>query len=141
MAAIMKQLLSIPVFCVMLAGCSNSPQTTKMDYQKGSFGYDLAFLQQHDSVIVLRSDEAQVIVEHKYQAKVFTSTAEGMGGTSFGWIHYKVFDANTDPHINTYGGENRLWLGPEGRKFSLFFSKDAKMEFVNWKTPAAFDIE
>ena len=23
--------------------------------------------------------------------------------------------------MNAYGGENRLWLGPEGGKYSLFF--------------------
>ena len=44
-------------------------------------------------------------------------------------------------HMNAYGGENRLWLGPEGGRFSLFFPKGAKMEFANWKTPAAFDRE
>jgi hypothetical protein len=141
MTAIMKQVLSIPVICIILAGCSNPAPTTKMDYQKGSFGYDLNFLQKHDSVIVLKNGEAQVIVSPKYQAKVFTSTAEGMEGSSFGWINYKAFDKPLDPHINAYGGENRLWLGPEGGKFSLFFSKNAKMEFSNWKTPAAFDTE
>jgi hypothetical protein len=62
-------------------------------------------------------------------------------GNSFGWIHYSAFDGPLDAHMNSYGGENRLWLGPEGGKFSLFFTKDAKMEFANWKTPAAFDNE
>jgi hypothetical protein len=140
-AAIMKQILSIPLFCILLINCSNPPQTKKMDYLKGSFGYDLAFLQKNDSVIILKSGDAQVIVSAKYQGKVFTSTAEGMEGNSFGWINYKAFGTNTDPHINAYGGENRLWLGPEGGKFSLFFPKDAKMEFANWKTPAPFDTE
>ena len=137
----MKQIIYILILSIMFANCSNHPPATKEDYQKGSFGYDLVFLQKHDSVIVLRNGEAQVIISPKYQAKVFTSTAEGMEGTSFGWINYKAFDTNTDPHINAYGGENRLWLGPEGGKFSLFFPKDAKMEFSNWKTPAAFDTE
>jgi hypothetical protein len=137
----MKQILYIFISCILLESCSNPSSTTKKDYQKGSFGYDLTFLQKKDSVIVLKSGEAQVIVSPKYQAKVFTSTAEGMQGTSFGWINYKAFDAPVNPHINAYGGENRLWLGPEGGKFSLFFPKDARMEFDNWKTPAAFDTE
>jgi hypothetical protein len=34
-----------------------------------------------------------------------------------------------------------LWLGPEGGRFSLFFPPGSKMEFANWKTPAAFDSE
>ncbi len=122
---------------------SQRPADSSALYKQGSFGYDLHFLQQHDSVIVLQSDQgaAQVIVSAKYQAKVFTSTADGKEGLSFGWIHYKAFSGPEDAHMNGYGGENRIWLGPEGGKFSLFFPKDSEMVFNNWKTPAAFDTE
>ncbi len=109
--------------------------------KEGSFGYDLAFLKKHDDPVVLTSGSAQVIVSPKYQGKVFTSTAAGDSGLSFGWVNYKAFDAKTDEHMNAYGGENRLWLGPEGGKFSLFFKPGAKMEFANWKTPPAYDTE
>jgi hypothetical protein len=119
------------------SSCTHKPVV----YQPGSFGYDLQFLQKHDSVIVLQSGDARVVVSPKYQAKVFTSSAAGESGTSFGWIHYTAFDGPVDPHMNAYGGENRLWLGPEGGKFSLFFPPGAKMDFPNWKTPAAFDTE
>lgn len=109
---------------------------------KGSFGYDLAFLKERDSVIVLKNQDgtAKVIVSPKYQAKVFTSTADGDTGRSFGWINYKAFDKKEE-HMNAYGGEDRLWLGPEGGKFSLFFKLGATMEFDNWYTPAAIDTE
>jgi hypothetical protein len=112
-----------------------------IDLPAGSFGYDLAFLQRHDSIIVLQSGDARVAISPKYQGKVFTSSAAGDEGTSFGWIHYKAFEGPAEPHMNAYGGENRLWLGPEGGKFSLFFPPGAKMEFANWKTPDAFDTE
>jgi hypothetical protein len=69
----------------------------------------------------------------KYQAKVFTSTPGD--GSSFGWINYKAFDAEPDPHMNAYGGENRIWLGPEGGPFSLFFARGFEMSFANWKIP------
>jgi hypothetical protein len=110
---------------------------------KGTFGYDLDFLEKHDSVIVLRDSDgrSKAIVSAKYQGKVFTSTANGDSGKSFGWINYKAFDGNIDPHMNAYGGEDRLWLGPEGGQFALFFKKGAKMEFANWFTPAPFDHE
>lgn len=113
------------------------------DFEKGSFGYDLAFLQQHDSVIVLKSndDKAQIIVSPKYQAKVFTSTANGNEGLSFGWVNYKAFTGPEDEHMNAYGGENRFWLGPEGGRFSLYFKPGDSMVFEHWKTPAAFDTE
>jgi hypothetical protein len=43
--------------------------------------------------------------------------------------------------MNGYGGENRLWLGPEGGKFSLYFAPGEKQIYDNWHTPKAFDIE
>lgn len=133
-----------------LLSCKNAGnQSTEKTIQSndtiaGSFGYDLQFLQkQDDGLIVLKSpdENAQVIVSPKYQAKVFTSTAEGSTGQSFGWVNYKAFSGPKDAHMNAFGGENRFWLGPEGGKFSLFFKPDAKMIFDNWKTPAAFDSE
>lgn len=108
---------------------------------KGTFAYDSQFLAKHDSIVVLQQGNAKIIVSPKYQAKVFTSTASGDSGQSFGWVNYTAFDAAPNAHMNAYGGENRLWLGPEGGKFSLFFPPGSKMEFTNWKTPAAFDTE
>lgn len=112
-------------------------------FEKGTFGHDLNFLNDKDSVIVLKNAEgnAQIIVSPKYQGKVFTSTADGIAGKSFGWINYKAFKAELDPHMNGYGGEDRLWLGPEGGKFSIFFKPGTKMEFENWHTPPAIDSE
>jgi hypothetical protein len=107
----------------------------------GTFGYDLRFLSKYDQVVVLKTadSEAQLIVSPKYQGKVFTSTANNLQGTSFGWVNYKAFSAPVDAHMNAYGGENRLWLGPEGGKFSLYFKPDSTMVFDNWKTPADID--
>lgn len=110
-------------------------------FKEGEFGYDLQFLKKQDSgLIILKSGHSRVIISPKYQAKVFTSTANGERGLSFGWINYKAF-SKEDAHMNAYGGENRLWLGPEGGKFSLFFKPGTKMTFDNWKTPAPFDKE
>ncbi len=138
-----KFLLPVSLIYMLASSSCNSPDKNDTDYIKGSFGYDLRFLEKYDSVIVLKSGDgnARIIVSAKYQAKVFTSSAEGNSGQSFGWVNYKAFTANIDPHINAYGGENRLWLGPEGGKFSLFFKPGVRMDFDSWKTPAAFDTE
>ena len=63
-------------------------------------------------------------------------------GRSFGWVNYKEFDLKQpDPHMNAFGGEDRLWLGPEGSKFALFFKPGTAMTIDNWHTPAAIDHE
>jgi len=145
------QTTAIVLIAAALWNCTHNTQqsgkqtddTLQMDqYASGSFGYDLSFLQKKDRVIVLKnkSGQGQLIVSPKYQAKVFTSTADGEAGKSFGWINYQAFD-KADEHMNAYGGEDRLWLGPEGGKFSLFFKPGTKMEYANWHTPAAIDVE
>ncbi|MGZ8517350.1 MAG: DUF6786 family protein [Chitinophagaceae bacterium] len=110
------------------------------NFEKTAFEKDLAFLQKYDSLLVVLSrGNSQLILSPKYQAKVFTSTAGE--GSSFGWINYKLFDAEPDPHMNAFGGENRIWLGPEGGAFSLFFPPKFVMNFGNWKIPPPFDTE
>ena len=131
---------------IMISCGGNTKKTDKMknDFEKGTFGYDLNYLSEKDSLIVLRSDdgEAQVIVSANYQAKVFTSTASGLEGKSLGFINYKFFDAGiVDEHMNGFGGENRLWLGPEGGQYSIFFEPGAEQNASNWHTPKPIDIE
>lgn len=142
------KLLTLLITTMGFNSCQNTAEQTQdvndLAYEQGTFGYDLDFLTSKDEeVIVLKnkSGEGQVIVSPKYQAKVFTSTANGLEGESFGWINYEAFDAEIDPHMNAYGGENRLWLGPEGGKFSIFFKPGTEMEFENWVTPPAIDTE
>jgi len=133
--------LTIAMITMIQPACHTAPAAADTPVP-GSFGYDLQFLQQHDSgLVLLKNGDAQLIASAKYQGKVFTSTADGPRGKSFGWIHYKAFDGPPDPHMNAYGGENRCWLGPEGGPFSLYFAPGAAMEFANWHTPAAFDSE
>ncbi|MGV8136046.1 MAG: DUF6786 family protein [Mangrovibacterium sp.] len=111
-------------------------------FEKGSFGYDLNFLKTKDSLVVLFNGDAQVIVSPKYQGKVFTSTAGGLSGSSFGWINYDALNSDSIvPHINAYGGEDRMWLGPEGGQYSIFFKPGTEMVFDNWQTPAGLDHE
>ena len=114
------------------------------EYEKGTFGYDLNYLSKKDSIIVLKSDDekAQVILSAKYQAKVFTSTANGLNGNSHGFVNYRFFDSGVvDEHMNGFGGENRFWLGPEGGGYSIYFEPGSKQVYDNWHTPKAIDIE
>ena len=46
----------------------------------------------------------------------------------------------TDPRFNNYGGEDRMWLSPEGGPFSLWFKPDVKEQtLADWFTPPAFN--
>lgn len=107
-----------------------------------TFGDDAAFLQKHTLIIVLsdRSGKAKVAVSPAWQGRVMTSSADGDGGLSFGWINRELISSGKiQPHINVFGGEDRFWLGPEGGQYSIFFAKGAKFELSDWFTPAAID--
>jgi hypothetical protein len=113
------------------------------DYQKGSFGYDLAFLKNHKEIIELTAPDdssAKAIIIPAYQGRVMTSTAGGESGNSYGWINYDLISGGVyQPHMNAFGGEERLWLAPEGGQFSVYFKKGSTFDFKNWQTPALID--
>jgi hypothetical protein len=107
-----------------------------------TFGDDVAFLRQHTEVIVLSDQKsgAQVALAPAWQGRVMTSTAERDRGKSFGWINRELIaSGKLAPHMNAFGGEDRLWLGPEGGQFSIFFAKGAPFDYEHWFVPAVLD--
>ena len=107
-----------------------------------SFADDVRFLRAHTEIIVL-SDEtgaAQVALAPAWQGRVMTSTAEHASGRSYGWVNRELIaSGKVQVHINVFGGEDRLWLGPEGGQFSIFFAKGAKFDLDHWFVPEALD--
>ncbi len=112
------------------------------------FKDDLAFLKTHTNVVVLSdaTGQAQVAVNPDLQGRVMTSTAAGPEGSSFGWIDREVIASGVNnPHMNSFGGEDRFWLGPEGGQFSIFFKKGDPFDLDHWWTPppvneGSFDV-
>ncbi len=141
------------IIAAILVSCNNSGKnspssnsaTSKQEYKEGSFGYDLKFLKQyHKDLVVLGDDTAgaAVIIAPAYQGRVMTSTAAGNDGLSFGWVnHDLIASGKPTPHMNAFGGEDRLWLGPEGGQFSIFFKKGTAFTYDNWFVPKEFDTE
>jgi hypothetical protein len=116
------------------------------EYRKGTFGFDLQFLKQYHKDLILLGDDAdagaQIIIIPAYQGRVMTSTTDGNGGMSFGWINYDLIDSNKEEeHFHAFGGEERFWLGPEGGQFSIFFKKGDPFDFDHWYVPKAIDTE
>ncbi len=138
--------ITIVMCIIVLLSCtSRHPKTESMASDRnipGTFGYDLNFLNRYKETLVLSDSEglAQVVIVPGWQARVMTSTAGGPDGFSFGWINYQLIRSGTvNKHINAYGGEERLWLGPEGGPFSIYFQPGVKQEFSNWQVPPELD--
>ncbi len=112
--------------------------------QSATFTDDLNFLRQNTDVVVLsdKSGNAAVALVPAMQGRVMTSTAQGPGGFSFGWINRElVASKKFQQHINVFGGEDRFWMGPEGGQYSIFFAKGVPFDLEHWFTPAPIDTE
>jgi len=111
----------------------------------GTYGYDKAFLEKNKiDILELKSTDgnSKLLISPAWQGRVVTSSAAGDEGSSFGWINYSLVESGkTNPKFNPFGGEERLWLGPEGGPFSVYFRKGLKQDFVNWCVPSVIDTE
>lgn len=107
-----------------------------------TFKDDVDFLRQHVEIIVLSDVQgrAKVALVPAWQGRVMTSTARGDTGLGFGWVNRElVASGKLEPHINVFGGEDRIWLGPEGGQFSIFFAKGAPFDLDHWFVPKPLD--
>ena len=98
------------------------------------------FLAKHTKVVELTDGAARVLICPEYQGRVMTSTCNGEDGASLGWINRRfIEEGKPSRQFNNYGGEDRIWLSPEGGQFSLWFAPGAKQELANWFTPPALN--
>ena len=138
------KVLGLELWILALFLCCQSCEEKQpvQQFEKGSFGYDLAFLSNHQETIMLKNGNARLAICPAYQGRVMTSSSDGEEGLSYGWINHKLIASGEIPaHILPVGGEDRFWLGPEGGQFSLYFKPDTDFTFENWQTPAPIDTE
>jgi hypothetical protein len=106
-----------------------------------TYGEAKEFLARHTRVVELCGRHgARVAICPQWQGRVMTSTCGGPDGPSFGFIHRELVESGeVNPHINNCGAEDRLWLSPEGGRFSLWFKPGAEQTLANWYTPPALN--
>jgi hypothetical protein len=143
--------LSLILIIIFVFSCSTLVNKKKksnimenMEYMKGTFGYDLKFLQKYLDPVVLQdeSGKSMLILSSEWQGRVITSTAGGNEGPSYGWINYALVESQQlQVHINAFGGEDRVWLGPEGGQFSFYFKQGSLFNYEHWLVPKEIDTE
>ena len=139
----MARLINYMIAGVVLAVAGCRP--AEKEYEMGSYGYDAKFFRDHKiEFLELTAPEggAKVLVAPGYQGRVMTTTADGDGGDSYGWINYRFIESGErNPQFNPVGGEERFWIGPEGGAFSYYFRPGAEQVYANWLVPAVIDTE
>lgn len=133
---------------ILMASCSGSGPKKNLIIKENNmasdstrqYGYNRDFLKKHINIIELKNARSALTLVPAWQGRVMTSTAEGDQGYSFGWMNRDLIASGKIlPHINAFGGEERIWLGPEGGQYSVFFSKGKSFVYEDWQTPAFLD--
>ncbi len=108
-----------------------------------SFGETVDIVNALSPLLILSNGGgAEVAVSPTMQARVLTSTASGRSGRGFGWVNLDLITSRKRlDHFNPYGGEDRIWLGPEGGQYSVFFAPGTTFDLENWYVPGPLDVE
>lgn len=122
----------------MAFSCNNTPDGA-------TYGSDRQFFEnQNIKTIELCSPDgaARVLLVPAWQGRVMTSTTGGENGRSYGWINHKfIASGEVNPQFNSFGGEERFWIGPEGGPFSWYFKPGDEQVYANWLVPKIIDTE
>jgi Family of unknown function (DUF6786) len=134
-------LILLSALFLIIYSCNQTKNINSM----GTYGQDKAFMKENNiKFLELSSDDnlSRILIVPAYQGRVMTSTANGEDGRSYGWINYSFIESGKkDPQFNVYGGEERLWIGPEGGPFSIYFKEGDEQVFSNWVVPPLIDTD
>ncbi len=124
-----------------VAACSACSVAHLAGAELENYGAVRDFLVAHTKVVELTGEHGErVAICPEYQGRVMTSTTGDLDGRSLGWINRAFIErGESDRHFNNYGGEDRLWLAPEGGQFSLWFAPGAEQSLAHWFTPPALN--
>ncbi|RKR15349.1 hypothetical protein CLV91_1434 [Maribacter vaceletii] len=121
MCRLLKRLLCVILF-ITISACNNSDV-----YPISTFGEDLEVINSVISPVILKDRERQIVVSSEFQGRIFTSTSQGLGGTSYGWFNKNILLSDSVlVNRSKIGGEGRIWFGPDQGPNTIFFKIDEK---------------
>lgn len=84
-------------------------------------------------------DGTRLLVAPALAGRVLTSVFRD--GTEAAWLDRRAIAAGygTPARFHNFGGQDRIWLGPEGGPFGYFFAPGAKCEPDAWRAPRLID--
>ena len=105
-----------------------------------TFDSEVKFLGQHaDAVVLTALGAGPIVVSPKLTGRVMTS-AFAKNEAGFGLVNRAAIEEPpVERGFSNYGGEDRLWLAPEGGPYGLFFDAGAKQALDNWYVPPVMD--
>ncbi|WP_111709336.1 DUF6786 family protein [Lutibacter citreus] len=113
-------LIVVSSFMCLIISCNSLPKTT-------TFEEDIEVLKKIEDLTILKNDDAMIAVSGTYQARVFTSTSNGIKGRSYGYFNKRLIQNNEyKTNLTSLGGEGRLIFAPEVGKYATFFAPNTE---------------
>jgi DUF1680 family protein len=123
-----------------IAPAAEPQQSPYSQEPESTFSGDVKFLGDHADVVVLQAHASgPVAVSPRLSGRVMTS-AFATDEVGFGLVNRPAIEKPpVERGFNNSGGEDRLWLSPEGGPYGLYFDPGAKQELANWYVPLSID--
>ena len=97
------------------------------------------FLRRHADAVLLRADGAgPVAVSPALNGRVMTS-AFSDAEPGFGLVNREPIERHVPRVFDNFGGEDRLWISPEGGPWALFFEPGDAQTPERWFVPRSID--
>jgi DUF1680 family protein len=134
------QLTAIPYHAWSQRGDSSLRVWMPAVVKPNSFVEDVDFLRHHADVVVLRAEGCgPVAVSPRLSGRVMTSAFDD-NAPGFGLVNRAaILEGPVARGFANYGGEDRLWLSPEGGPHGLFFDPGVEQTTESWTVPDAMD--
>jgi len=89
------------------------------------------------ATLVGRRVELQVVCAPTLVGRVMSCTFDALRSDALGWIGVEAIQRGAvNPVFNNFGGEERIWFGPEGTQFGLHFA-DKTQTFAAYRVQPA----
>lgn len=134
-----RNLWLLPAVALLGAGCGVVKENAfSTDESKlWTIGQELSFFSKYSvDAQVLKNDESVLIFSPTYHGRIFTSAFGDESSPSLGWFNRELVALkNRNLRTAFIGGEDALFVGPEGGDASVYFDRGALWTEENRKLP------
>ena len=93
------------------------------------------------AVLVGKHPGRRVVCAPALVGRVMSCTFDSAAGDALGWIEQDAISGKrSDPVFNNFGGEERIWFGPEGSQFGLHFAS-RELKLSDYRVQAAMSSQ
>lgn len=129
----MKKILFYTTVAILFCGCS-------LESSDNKFSDDVKILEVFEDLVVLKNGGSMVAVSPSAHGQIFSISADGYEGKSLSYFNRNLIESTEAPYpLSNLGGANRLMLGPQFGKYSVFFEPGAEQIASNIKISPALD--